>query len=100
MWNQLMMHAVWRREASISRETARPKYVGSAREEQRRWNRLATWEQLRAMLIYANENVKTRDKARDGSYVALCEKWIHARGGPNGTSSAYRPAPATCNVRY
>lgn len=100
MWNQLMMHAVWRREASISRETARPKYVGSAREEQRRWNRLATWEQLRAMLIYANENVKTRDKARDGSYVALCEKWIHARGGPNGTSSAYRPAPATCNVSY
>ena len=101
MWNQLMMHAVWRREASTPRETTRPQYMVSAREEQWRWNRLATWEQLRAMLIYANENQKTRDKARDGSFVALCEKWLRARGGPNGTSSAYRPAPAACkNVSY
>lgn len=80
-WNQLLLHAVWRRERR-QRDKEAPSSSWSA-------SRLETWNELQRMLERANENVAGRDRARDGSYGGVCGKYART----NGT---YRPFPQAC----
>ena len=79
-WNQLLLHTVWRRERRWDKEELAGTWPA---------NRLETWQELQRMLASANENLATRDRARDGSYGGVCGKY--ARN--NGT---YRPFPLAC----
>ena len=97
-WNQLLLHAVWRRERRWDPDDTdrggtgrnRPSPDRAARQAV---NRLETWRELQQMLALsdgAHSAGGGRDSARDGSYGAICGK----RGRANGT--AYRPYPLAC----